>query len=123
MSRRPNFCFLFLIALEFFFEMIKSNPHIKDLNIFNYNYLCTAYADDTFVLNSQKLIKELMKSFRLFSKFSGLKRNILKSEDAGIGPLKGIKMAVCGIKFNLNCTFFIKSKVTNTKRFCEKHHQ
>lgn len=92
---------------------------MKDLNIFNYNYLCTAYADDKFVLNSQKLIKELMKSFRLFSKFSGLKRNILKSEDAGIGPLKGIKMAVCGIKFNLNCTFFIKSKVTNTKRFCE----
>ena len=39
-----------------------------------------------------------MKSLKLFSKFPGLKPNILKCEVAGIGPLKGVKMAVCGIK-------------------------
>ena len=39
-----------------------------------------------------------MKTFKLFSKFSGLKPNILKCEVAGIGSLKGVKMAVCGIK-------------------------
>ena len=34
----------------------------------------------------------------LYSKLSGLKPNILKCEVADIGSLKGIKMAVCGIK-------------------------
>ena len=79
--------------------MIKSNPNIKGLNIFNHNYLYTAYADDTtFFLNDQKSIRELMKTFKLFSKFSGLRLNILKCEVAGKGSLKGVKMAVCGIK-------------------------
>ena len=39
-----------------------------------------------------------MKTIKLFSKFSGLKPNILTCEVAGIGALKEIKMAVCGIK-------------------------
>ena len=39
-----------------------------------------------------------MKTIKLFSKFSGLKPNILKCDVAGIGALKEIKMAVCGIK-------------------------
>ena len=39
-----------------------------------------------------------MKTFKLFSKFSGLKPNMLKCGVAGIGSLKGVKMAVCGIK-------------------------
>ena len=80
--------------------MIKSNPNIKGLNIFNHNYLYTAYAyDTTFFLNDQKSITELMKNFKLFSKFSELKPNILKCEVASIGSLKGVKMAVCGIKY------------------------
>ena len=51
-----------------------------------------------FLLNDQKSIRELMKTFKLFSRFSGLKRNILKCEVAVIGSLKRVKMAVCGIK-------------------------
>ena len=39
-----------------------------------------------------------MKTFKLFSKFSGLKPSILKCEVAGVGSLKGVKIAVCGIK-------------------------
>ena len=39
-----------------------------------------------------------MKTFKLFSKFSDLKSNILKCDAAGIGSLKGVKMVVCGIK-------------------------
>ena len=31
--------YLFIIALEIIFAMIKSNPNIKGPNIFNYNYL------------------------------------------------------------------------------------
>ena len=39
-----------------------------------------------------------MTTFRLFSKYSGLKPNISKFEVAGIGSLKGVKMAVYGIR-------------------------
>ena len=39
-----------------------------------------------------------MKTFKLYSKFSGLKPNILICKVAGIGSLKGVKMAVCDIK-------------------------
>ena len=35
--------------------------------------------------------------FYLFSYFSGLKPNLKKSEIAGIGALKGVQMAVCGL--------------------------
>ena len=38
-----------------------------------------------------------MKTFKLFSKFSCLKPNILKCEVAGIGSLTEVKMAVFGI--------------------------
>ena len=38
-----------------------------------------------------------MKTFKLFSEFSGLKPNILKCEVAGIGSLKGVKMAVLNV--------------------------
>ena len=40
----------------------------------------------------------LLKTFKTFSKFSRLKPNILICEVAGIGSLKEVKMAVCGIK-------------------------
>ena len=56
-----------------------------------------------------------MKTFKLFSKFSGLKPNISKCDAAGIGSLKGVKMAVCGIKCIDLTTETIK--VTNTKNF------
>ena len=39
-----------------------------------------------------------MKTFKLFSKFFGLKHNVLKCEFADIGSLKEVKIAVCGIK-------------------------
>ena len=95
----PISVYLLIITLEIIFAMIKSNPIIKGLNIFNHNYLYTAYADDTtFFLNDQKSTGVLMKTFKLLSKFSGLKPNILKCEVAGIGSLKGVRMAVCGIK-------------------------
>ena len=52
-----------------------------------------------FFLNDQELVRELMKTFKCFSKFSGLKANILKCEGADLGTLKRVNMTVCGIKF------------------------
>ena len=40
-----------------------------------------------------------MKVFNLFSKFSDWKPSMLKCEVAGIGSLKEVKVAVCGIKY------------------------
>ena len=39
-----------------------------------------------------------MKVFDIFSLFSGLKPNKSKFEVAGIGALKGVKLALCGNK-------------------------
>ena len=46
-QRNPISLYLFIIALEITFAIMKRNPNIKGLNIFNYNYLYTASADDT----------------------------------------------------------------------------
>ena len=37
-------------------------------------------------------------TFHFFSYFSGLKPNLTKSEIAGIGVLKGVQVAVCGMR-------------------------
>ena len=60
----------------------------------------TAYADDsTFFLRGIPLVKELISSFNQFYLFSSLKINIEKCETAGIGSLKGVTEAVCGLKW------------------------
>ena len=59
----------------------------------------TAYVDDsTFFLRAILSVKELINSFNQFYYFSGLKANIEKCEIAGIGSLKGVTGAVCGLK-------------------------
>ena len=40
----------------------------------------------------------MVHSFHIFSLFSGLRPNLSKCEIAGIGVLKGVKVAVCGIQ-------------------------
>ena len=53
----PISAYLFIIALEIIFAMIKNNLNTKGLNIFNHNNLYTAYADDTTSFsNDQKSI-------------------------------------------------------------------
>ena len=50
--------------------------NINGLDIFEYIFLHTAYADDTtFFLKDEKSVIELIKTFDIFSTFSGLKRN------------------------------------------------
>ena len=71
---RPNYCVFFIIALEIIFIINAKSNSNKGLNIINHSNLYTAYADDTtFFLNYHNLISELMKAFKLFSKFSVLK--------------------------------------------------
>ena len=61
--------------------------------------LYTAYVDDsTFFLRDILSVKDLINSFNQFYHFSGLKANTGKCEIAGIGSLKGVTEAVCGLK-------------------------
>lgn len=105
----PIAAYLFIIALEVFFIMLRSNTEIKQLNIFNHNFLLTAYADDTtFFVKSLDSVKLILDSFDRFSSFSGFRLNTSKCEVCGIGVLKGVNTALCNVK-NINLmTDFIR---------------
>ena len=112
--------------LEFVFAVIKSNQNIYKLRIFEHDFLYTAYADDTtfFVKNQTSVIA--MKVFDNFSEISGLKPSKSKCEIAGIGDLKGVRVALCDIQWiNLNeeivkslgIHFSCKKKLEEEKNF------
>ena len=100
----PISAYLFIIVLEVFFIMIRDNEHIQGIKLFNFEYKLTSYADDTtFFIKNEESVKEILKTFGIFSKFSGLNLNTSKCEIAGIGVKRGVKVALCGLKeVNLN---------------------
>ena len=49
-------------------------------------------------LKDKNSIKELLNTINYFSSFMVLKLNLSKCEVARIGALKGVKVAICGIK-------------------------
>ena len=73
--------------------MVRENPNINKLNIFDKNFLLTAYADDTtFFVSDIASVNEIIKSFNVFSKYSGLKLNASKCEICGIGVKNNVPM-------------------------------
>ena len=95
----PISAYLFIIALEVFFALIKNKVDIKSIDLFDHIFLFTAYADEsTFFLKDISSVKMLVETFKEFSCFSGLKWNIAKSENSCLDPLKGVLEAVCGLK-------------------------
>ena len=95
----PISAYLFILVLEIVFLFTKESKKINGLNIFDKTFLYTAYADEsTFFLKDTKSVIELMNIFDTLSKFSGLKPNKSKCEIAGIGVLKGVQVALCGMR-------------------------
>ena len=95
----PISAYLFILVLEAVFCIVKSNKNIKGWNIFNYEFLYTAYADDaTFYLRDTNSVFETLNIFHKFSLVSGLSPNTTKCEIAGIGTLKGVNVARCRMK-------------------------
>ena len=95
--------------LEILFLFIQKYPEIEGIEIFEHCFLYTAYADDaTFFLKDAQSIENLVEVFNTFSLFSGLKPNLTKCEIAGIGALKGVQVAVCGVKCIDLCNEAIK---------------
>ena len=95
----PISAYLFIIVLEVIFLNITQNNYIKGIKIFEKEFLYTAYADDTtFFLQNKNSVKILLETFHAFSLLSGLKPNKSKCEIAGIGLLKGVNVALCGME-------------------------
>ena len=100
----PILAYLFVLALEIFFNLIKTNNDIQGIEIFNHEFLYTAYADDTtFFVKGLNSVKVVLSSLEQFYTFSGLRPNISKCETAGIGVLKDANVTLCGLK-NVNFT-------------------
>ena len=95
----PVSAYLFILCLEILFLLIKNNKYIKGIKMSENTFLYAAYADDsTFFLKDKNSTKELLNTINYFSSFTGLKPNLSKYEVAGIGALKGVKVAICGMK-------------------------
>ena len=91
----PIFAYLFVIALEVLFALIKSQELIKGIGIFYRCFLFTAHADDsTLFFDHCDSVRNLVNIFQIFSQFS----NISKCEIASIGLLKGVIEAAFGLK-------------------------
>ena len=91
-----------------YFKLEKStrqgDPISDKLRISEHDFLYTANADDTtFFVKNQTSVIEILKIFDNFSKISSLKSNKSKCEIAGIGDLKRVRVALCGMQcINLN---------------------
>ena len=100
----PIAAYLFIICLEIYFIMARKDEHIKKLDIFGFNFLLSAYADDTtFFVQDLESVRRIFFIFDRFSAFSGFKLNTSKCELCGIGVLKGVKTALCNVK-NIDLT-------------------
>ena len=85
--------------LEVVFRIIKETSNIKGFEIFQKKFIYTAYVDDTtFFLKNIESVINLLEIFKHFSQFSGLKQNKSKCEIVGIGVLKGVQEALCGMR-------------------------
>ena len=61
---------LFILVLEVLFILIKSKPEIKGIIIFDYNFLYSAYTDDTsFLLKDVISVKHVVDTFYFFHNF------------------------------------------------------
>ena len=95
--------------IEILFLFIKKHPEKKGIEIFEHCFLYTAYAGNTtFFLKDPQSIENLIEVFNTFSPFSGLKPKLTKCEIMGIGALKAVQVAVCGMKCIDLCNKAIK---------------
>ena len=95
----PISAYLFVLALEIFFTLIKTNNNIQGIEMFNHEFLYTAYADDTtFCVKDLNSVKVILSSLDQFYTFSGLRPNLSKFEIVGIGALKDANVELCGLK-------------------------
>ena len=129
----PISTYLFILVLEIVFLSIKENKNIKGLNIFNHTFLQAAYVDNTaFFSKRWRIFKrdyESLWHILIFLWFETKKKT--KCEVAGIGALKGTKMALCGmtcieLRSNtvkiLGIRFSYNKKIGKDKNYLKAHY-
>ena len=85
--------------IEVVFYIVRETSNIEGFESFQKKSIFTAYADDTtFFLKNTESVINLLEIFKHLSQFSCLKPSKSKSEIAGISVLKGVKMALCGMR-------------------------
>ena len=95
----PISAFLFILVLEILFIQVKSNHKIEGVRIFGHEIKISAFADDvTYFLANLNSLEELLRLLAMFKLFSSLKVNFEKSDLCGIGAMKGVEGAFCGVK-------------------------
>ena len=102
--------YLFILCHKTVSILIEANARVKEVDLFKYTYLHSAYADDTiFFLRDKRSINDLVNIFDTFSKYLGLKANHEKCEIVDTGVQKSVKVAVCGMKCIDWCNDTIKT--------------
>ena len=98
LDKETPYLHTFIIIMDLFFTMVRSNPNIEGLKILDFLYTLTSYADDTtFFLKNEKSAQQVFETFSEFSKYSGLNVNTSKCEFAGIGVKRGVQTALTGV--------------------------
>ena len=100
----PISAYLFIIALEVLFTLIKSKDNINGVDLYDYYfYLLLMKMTRPFFLKDIASFRILVDTFKVFSCFSGLKPNINMCEIDSLGILKGTQEAVCDLQ-NIDLT-------------------
>lgn len=73
-----------MFVLEIVFIIVSSHQNILPTNIFDHDFFCTPYADDT-TFFIKDFVTELLKTLVKFSALSGQKLNKLRSKIKGKG--------------------------------------
>ena len=107
--------------------MVRSNNSINPLRILDFEYLLSAYADDTtFFVSDLDSIQAIFVTFDNFSLFSGMKINLSKCELAGIGVKRSVLTALLGVNnvsLLTNCIRILGVNFTyDSKLFYEKNY-
>ena len=107
--------YLFNLCVEILAIMIRENTSIKGIMIGDREYCLLQYADDTclFLDGSEKSLKSALDLLFQFSKFSGLKPNIDKTQVVWIGNKIGSDERYCrNYKLNWNNSDFVALGIT-----------
>lgn len=99
---------LFAVAMEPLAEAIRVTPAIEGLLV-DYEHKICLYADDVliFISNPETSIPTLFNIIDLFSKFSGYKINLTKSEAMPVGSLNSIPAALPSFPFKWSLASFV----------------
>ena len=101
----PISSYIFILCVEIMALMIRNNKNIKGITLANYEYKLMQFADDTAITldGTESSLRCTLDLLDQFSKFSGLKPNIEKTEAIWIGSETCSKEILCNdIDLNWN---------------------